>query len=277
METIQVRSLKKYYGKHVGTRDVTFSVNEGELFGFVGPNGAGKSTTIKALLGFIFANSGSASICGKDVVRDSKEIKRFTGYVSSDVRLYDSLRISELLRWNARFHGGASHVEEAERLCALFEIDKAKRFSELSAGNKKKASIICAIAPQPKVLILDEPTNGLDPMMRKKLFAELKVLTERGVTVLLSSHNLSEVQEYCDRVAFIKDGVILAVTDLKDVKPRKIVTIINETGEQSMFRFDGGGAELLTKLRELAPVDFVVENASIEEQFMHLYGEEELQ
>ena len=239
MAVIQVQNLKKNYGKNVGTRDVTFAVNEGELFGFVGPNGAGKSTTIKALLGFLFASDGSAFICGKDVARDSKEIKRFTGYVPSDVRLYDNLRISELLQWNARFHGSAEHDKEAERLCSLFELDPSKRFLELSTGNKKKASIVCALAPQPRVLILDEPTNGLDPMMQKKLFDELITQKERGVTVLLSSHNLTEVGEYCDRVAFIKDGVILAVTDLKNVRHRKIVTITDTEGNQSTFHFEG--------------------------------------
>jgi ABC-2 type transport system ATP-binding protein len=273
MSVIQVQNLKKNYGKHVGTRDVTFSVDEGEMFGFVGPNGAGKSTTIKTLLGFIFSNGGSASICGKDVVKDSKEIKGFTGYVPSDVRLYDSLRISELIRWNARFHGSVEHQSEANRLSALFDADITKRFCELSTGNKKKASIVCALAPKPNVLILDEPTNGLDPLMQKKLFDELIAQKERGVTILLSSHNLSEVQEYCDRVAFIKDGVILAVTDLKRVKPRKIVTATDSNGIQSTFRFEGGADEILATLNELNPSDFTVENESIEEQFMHLYGE----
>jgi ABC-2 type transport system ATP-binding protein len=273
MEAIHIKSLKKTYGKHVGTKDVTFSVNEGELFGFVGPNGAGKSTTIKILLGFIFANSGTATICGKDVARESKEIKKFTGYVPADVRLYDNLRISELLAWNARFHESASYAAEVERLCDLFEIDREKRFSELSTGNKKKVSIVCAIAPVPKVLILDEPTNGLDPVMQKRLFAELKDLTGRGVTVLLSSHNLNEVQEYCDRVAFIKDGTILAVKDLKDEKPRKIVIVVDAAGKQSSFRYDGNAAGLLAKLQELAPVDFIVENEILEDQFMNLYEE----
>lgn len=287
MAVIEIQSIKKYYGKHVGTEDVSFSVKEGELFGFVGPNGAGKSTTIKVLLGFIFATGGSAAIGGLDVIKNTKEIKKFTGYVPSDVRLYGNMKISELLKRNSRFYDSAGHDGEAERLCELLELDTSKRFSELSSGNKKKAAIICAMAPKPKVLILDEPTNGLDPMIQKKLFAELRHQTSGGVTVLLSSHNLAEVQEYCDRVAFIKGGKILAVTDLKEVQPQKIITVqggdhttINgldvmmRDGERCVFKYGGDSTGLLRLLGRMEPEDFTVENESIEEQFMSMYGEE---
>jgi ABC-2 type transport system ATP-binding protein len=228
MAVIEIKNLKKNYGKHIGTRDVSFSVDKGELFGFVGPNGAGKSTTIKALLGFIYAQSGSAFVGGIDAFKYSKEIKKFTGYVPSDVRLYENMRISELLQRNSRFYETEEHGHEVEtkRLCGLLELDVSKHFHELSTGNKKKVSIICALAPKPDVIIMDEPTNGLDPIVQVKLFAELKKRTADGATVLLSSHNLAEVQEYCDKVAFIKDGKILAVTDLTEIHPQKIVTVI---------------------------------------------------
>ncbi|MDR0381979.1 MAG: ATP-binding cassette domain-containing protein [Oscillospiraceae bacterium] len=286
MSVIQIEHLKKNYGRHVGTRDVTFSVEQGELFGFVGPNGAGKSTTIKALMGFIFPSGGTATICGLDVVRDSRQIKSFTGYVPSDVRLYPHMRVDELLRRNAAFYRG-EYAAETRRLCGLFAVDTKKRFHELSTGNKKKVSILCALQPGPKVIILDEPTNGLDPVMQKLLFAELHKQTAGGATVLLSSHNLAEVQEYCGRVAFIKDGGILAVTDLtKTTAPRKIITVtgggavvdglepVSEEGKRRVLRSSLGGRALLDALAALAPEDFTVENESMEEHFWRLYGKE---
>ncbi|WP_265442627.1 ABC transporter ATP-binding protein [Acetivibrio straminisolvens] len=288
MDIIQVTNLKKYYGKHLGIENVSFSVKKGEILGFVGPNGAGKSTTIRILLNFIFPNGGNATICGKDVVKESHEIKKFTGYVPSDVRFYGDMTVKELIRVSNDFYDG-SHDKEAERLCNLFELNNSKKFYELSTGNKKKAAIICALAAKPKVLILDEPTNGLDPMMQKRLFAELKNQSANGASILLSSHNLGEVQEYCHRVAFIKQGKILAITDLKEMRhPHKIITTIGgkdiihpsmellEQGEvKRTFRYKGDSALLLKLLQEASPDDFTVNNESLEERFMNLYGMEE--
>jgi len=170
-------------------------------------------------------------------------------------------------------------------LCKLFELDKSKRFYELSMGNKKKVSIICALAAKPKVLILDEPTNGLDPMMQKRLFKELKSQAANGVAILLSSHNLAEVQEYCDRVAFIKDGFVITITDLKEnIQPNKIVTIwagedfehpnfqlIGEDGNKRTYRYDNDSSTLLKLLGDMKCNDFTVENESLENRFMNLY------
>ncbi len=290
MDIIQVTNLKKYYGKHLGIENVSFSVKEGEILGFVGPNGAGKSTTIRILLNFIFPNGGNATICGQDVVKESHEIKKFTGYVPSDVRFYGDMTVKELIRVSNEFYSG-SHDKEAERLCNLFELNSSKKFYELSMGNKKKAAIICALAAKPRVLILDEPTNGLDPMMQKRLFTELKNQSANGVSILLSSHNLGEVQEYCHRVAFIKQGKILAITDLKEMRhPQKIITTIGgkdiihpsmqllEQGEvKRTFRYKGDSALLLKLLQEASPDDFTVNNESLEERFLNLYGMEEQQ
>lgn len=290
MDAIQISNLKKYYGKHLGVDNVSFSVKEGEIFGFVGPNGAGKSTTIRILLNFIFPGGGSAAICGKDVVKESEEIKKFTGYIPSDVRFYGDMTVQDLIRVSSGFYSG-SHDEEAERLCKLFELDRTKKFYELSMGNKKKVAVVCALAAKPKVLILDEPTNGLDPMMQRQLFTELENQSAKGVSILLSSHNLAEVQEYCHRVAFIKQGRILAVTDLKEIhQPQKIVTIwggkdithssmrlLEQKEVKRVFRFQGDIVLLLKLLQEADLKDFTIENEGLEEQFMELYGKEEQQ
>ncbi|MDL2301111.1 ABC transporter ATP-binding protein [Lachnospiraceae bacterium OttesenSCG-928-D06] len=287
MAIIEIQNLKKYYGKHMGTEDVSFSVDKGEFFGFVGPNGAGKSTTIKFLLGFIFADAGSATICGRDVVTDTKAIKNFTAYVPSDVRFYENMKVAELLKRNGRFYQCASHDDEAKRLCTLFDLDVSKQFRELSTGNKKKVSLVCAMASKPDVLILDEPTNGLDPIMQKKLFIELQRQTQKGATVLLSSHNLTEVQEYCSKVAFIKNGKILTVKDLKKIQLQKIITvyggdhntihnadIIQQGNNKCVFRHNNDSASMITLLKKIKPLDFVVENESMEDYFMTMYGEE---
>ncbi|HHY83708.1 MAG TPA: ABC transporter ATP-binding protein [Clostridiales bacterium] len=289
MEAIRIQNLKKYYGKHLGIEDVTFSVNEGEIFGFVGPNGAGKSTTIRILLNFIFPDAGKASVLGKDAVKDSTAIKSFTGYVPSDVRFYGDMTAGEHLAVCSRFYK-KSNDEETERLCQLFGLDRTKKFSELSMGNKKKLAVICALSIKPKVLILDEPTNGLDPMVQRQLFSELKSQAASGTTILLSSHNLGEVQEYCNRVAFIKKGTILSVTDLSEkLRQSKIITIwggedehfpeqfqlLEQSDNKRIFRYEGDSKQLLTIMQSFDCNDFTIENESLQERFLELYEREE--
>ena len=284
MAVIELLHLQKHYGEHIGIQDVSFSVNEGELFGFVGPNGAGKSTTIKVLLNFIFAQSGTATICGLDAVKNAKEIRRFTGYVPSDVRLYPNMYVGDLLKRNAAFYDG-DYKAETDRLCNLFEVDVHKRFHELSTGNKKKVAIICALMANPHVIVLDEPTNGLDPVMQKTLFQELKRRARDGASVLLSSHNLAEVEEYCERVAFIKEGQILAITDLANIVTRhKVLTVtggnkqvpkdfvlLQEEGDRRVYRTPLSGGALLQTLSAINPTDFTLENESMEAFFWDLY------
>lgn len=288
MSTISINNLEKKYGKNYGTRDVTFSVNEGEIYGFVGPNGAGKSTTIKVLMGFIYSSKGSASIMGLDVVEDTKKIKAFTGYVPSDVNMYSNMSVKELLKRNTKFYDG-DYNDEVKRLVSLFEVDVNKSFDELSTGNKKKVSIICALMASPKVVILDEPTSGLDPMMQKTLLDELKRRAKLGTTILLSSHNLTEVQEYCDKVAFIKSGRIIAVIDPRSTSDRyKKITVvggervdiegfdvISEDEGVVVYRTLCDSKVILKMINKINPEDFTVENESMEEYFWDLYKMEE--
>ena len=288
ISVIQIDHLRKNYGEHIGIKDVTFSVEEGEILGFVGPNGAGKSTTIRTLMGFIFASGGTASIGGLDCGKNSKEIKAFAGYVPSEVRLYGNMRVKELLDYNHSFYGN-SVLQETSRLCQLFEVDTSKRFRELSTGNKKKVSIVCALCAKPKAVILDEPTSGLDPLMRKALFEELRQMVTDGMTVLLSSHDLAEVEAYCDRVAFIRGGSIIAVSNLKEAAaPQKIVRItggnavlpegfelLREEQGRRVLRTAADSKSLLAALLSLAPEDFTVENERMEERFWNLYGKED--
>lgn len=287
MSVIEIRNLTKYYGKNLGISDVTLSVEQGEILGFVGPNGAGKSTTIKILLNIVFPTSGKATILGKDAATESKKIKKFTSYMPTEVRFYENLTIKEILEITLSFYKLKKGLE-FERLISLFGIETEKKFSELSSGNKKKVAIVSSFLSEPKVLILDEPTNGLDPLMQKILFEELRRRVENGMTVLLSSHNLAEIQEYCQKVAFIKGGKILAVKDMtKNIKPEKIVTawsehgfemlqspdfrIIEQNDAKLVFAYKGDSKFLADALSRADLLDFTVENISLEHQFMELY------
>lgn len=295
MSVISINRLKKYYGKSRGVEQVTFDVEEGEIFGFIGPNGAGKSTTIKLLLSLLKPDEGSASIFGMDVIKESAGIKENLGYVPGEVRYYPEMRVGQLLDTTLRFHhkNPADYAALQKELCELFDIDTSKKFDSLSLGNKKKAAIAQALIHSPKLIILDEPTNGLDPLIQKYLFDYLRKINKTGTTILFSSHNLTEVQANCSRAAFIKEGTIIEMEDLtSNAKNDKVVVItfaspqpdfllpsslsqashLRITGESEYtFHFSGEPKPLLAYLGELSPKDFVVENASLESRFLSYY------
>lgn len=287
MSVIEIQGLTKYYGKTIGVKNVSFAVEKGEIFGFVGPNGAGKSTTIKLLFNLIYPTAGKAEILGHDVVLKSKQLKEFTAYVPTEVRFYEGFTVKKLLHTTMEFYQ-VKEITELHRLCQFFELQLNKKITQLSMGNKKKVSIVSALLANPQVLIMDEPTNGLDPLMQKRLFEELKRRTAKGLTVLLSSHNLSEIEEYCSRVAFIKEGKILAVENLQSQRqPAKIVTawskkgftqllnldleIIDKSETKIVFAYSGSPKVLVEALAQAELDDFIVENRSLEDQFMALY------
>lgn len=241
MYIIETNNLTKSYGKSRGISDVNLKVKEGEIFGFVGPNGAGKSTTIRTLLNFIFPTSGGGKILGKDIVKESQEIKKYIGYVPSEVRFYDEARVSDLIKYSASFYSGCSK-EEIDELCKELEVEVNKKMGELSLGNKKKVAIVQALIHNPKLLILDEPTNGLDPLIQRKLFEILEKQKKKGTTVFFSSHNLVEVENLCDRVAVIKDGKIVDIIQMDKLAKKlglKIVLIAEEIDKKRVEELGG--------------------------------------
>lgn len=202
---IEIRNLTKNYGKHRGVTDVSLTVQEGDIFGFIGPNGAGKSTTIRSMLGFLKINSGSIKILGMDSVKDHEKILREVGYMPSEAWFYDSMRAMDVIRYAADVRG-LDCSEEAGKLCERLKVDTHKKIRELSLGNRKKISIVCAMQHKPKLFIFDEPTGGLDPLIQKKFFELINEYVDNGATCLLSTHVLSEVDKYCKSAAIMREG-----------------------------------------------------------------------
>jgi ABC-2 type transport system ATP-binding protein len=292
MSIIEIKNLTKTYGKNRGVEDVNLTVNKGEIFGFIGPNGAGKSTTIKLLLNFIFPNSGEARIFNLDCVTETTKIKENIGYVPSEVRYYDNMKVQELIEYAKSFHKNIDN-EYVEELCEIFDVETNKYISELSLGNKKKVAIVQALLHKPEVLILDEPTNGLDPLIQQKLFNTLLRLKEAGTTIFLSSHNLTEVEEFCDRVAIIREGKIVDVKSISDFAHKKIkritlklsenideelVAVGAETLERDKdrisFNFNGDINKLLSVIAKYKLEDLIIEEKKLSEVFMTYYDME---
>ncbi len=272
---ISVNNFSKKYGDFLAVDDISFEVQKGEIFGFVGKNGAGKSTTIRAMLNMIFPTSGTLNISGLDCVSETKQLKQIVSYMPSEFGVYEGVTSIELLKFVAGFSGVSAF--KIKHLSDYFELDLHKKISEMSLGNKKKVSIICALLKPCEVLILDEPTSGLDPLMQKKFFDMILKKKKKGVTVFLSSHNLSEVENYCDRVAIIKDGKIIDVVDMKTVKKSKTkqVSYINSNGESKAYDFDGDVNDLIENLHKLELSDIEIKTKTITEDFIKYYKEEQ--
>lgn len=202
---IEISHLTKSYGKNRGIIDVSLEVKQGDIFGFLGPNGAGKSTTIRSMLGFLKPNAGSVSILGMDSIRDHEQILKEVGYMPSEAWFYDSMRVGDVIKYAADVRK-IDCRSEAEMLCERLKVDTKKKIKQLSLGNRKKVSIVCAMQHKPKLFVFDEPTGGLDPLMQKKFFELINEYVEQGATCLLSTHVLSEVDKYCKTAAIMREG-----------------------------------------------------------------------
>jgi len=290
---IETRDLTKYYGKNRGIIDVNLQVGEGEIFGFIGPNGAGKSTTIRILLNFIFPTRGTAKVLGMDVLRESRKIKRQVGYLPGEVDYYEEMTAGELLEYTARFYETGCR-RRTEELLETFELDTRRKIHALSLGTKRKLGIILALLHKPRLLILDEPTGGLDPLMQKRFFEVLREEQKQGTAIFFSSHILSEVQKLCHRVAIIKEGRILKIEEIEKLRGNQfrnvrisfkngnipdidLPGIIHREKENGTLRlfFNGDINELLRVLTHHELAGLWLEEPTLEEVFMHYYEKDE--
>lgn len=289
MSLIEVTHLTKYYGKARGIVDVSFTEEEGEIFGFIGPNGAGKSTTIRLLLSLIRPTSGSAKIFGKDVVTHGPEIRRDIGYLPSEVYYYEGMKVIDLLKYSASFYPGDS-TKRMQELSEIMELEMNRRISDLSYGNRKKVGIVQGLLHSPKLLLLDEPTAGLDPLMQRKFFNLIRQENARGVTVFFSSHILGEVQRLCTRVGIIREGKIVEISNIRTLQQNnyKKVRVTAEGVDAASFElpgvaniqsddstvsffFRGDINAVLQKISSLQVADVTIEEPTLEEIFMHYY------
>jgi ABC-2 type transport system ATP-binding protein len=289
VNAIEIKNLTKVYGKNRGIQDINISVKEGEIYGFIGPNGAGKSTTIKTLLNFIYSTSGEALIFGMDSVKESEKIKEYIGYVPSEVRYYDDVKVKDIIKYAQSFYP-KSNKEYVDRICNELELDMNKKMGELSLGNKKKVAIAQSLINNPKLLILDEPTNGLDPLMQKKLFNILIEEKEKGNTVFLSSHNLVEVQNLCDRVCVIKEGKIVDIIEIEKSKTElklKVTLsssditddivlnlsdkILDKNGKLYTFIYSKNIDSLVKELANYKIDELLIEKENLEDAFLNYY------
>ena len=286
MDVIKTAKLTKYYGKSRGIIDLDLNVEQGEFFGFIGPNGAGKSTTIRTLLGLIAPTCGSAMIFGKDITKEKERVLRDIGYLPSEALFYQGMRVKDVLTLSAKLRKKDCKAE-SELLCERLQLDTARKIEDLSFGNRKKVAIVCALQHRPSLLVLDEPTGGLDPLMQKEFFDILRERNKEGATILLSSHVLSEIQCNCTRAAIIRDGRIIACdsVDVLSQTSAKRITVhgtINleslsgirdrkETKDSVSFLYSGDMGSLLAVLSSGRVDDLTVTEPDLEEVFLHYY------
>jgi len=291
---IYTEKLTKYYGRQRGVVDLDLEVPAGEVFGFLGPNGAGKTTTIRLLLDLIRPTSGSATVLGHHSRHDGVELRRRVGYVPGELALYSQLTGAENLRFFASLRGGVdwTYVDElAERL----GCDLGRRVRDLSTGNKRKVAVVQAFMHRPALLILDEPTAGLDPLVQHEFYHLLGEASATGQTVFLSSHLLPEMQRACDRVAFVRDGRLLAVEDVSAVAGRAVheveltfagppptgpigalpgVSGLVADGERLRFRYAGPFDPLVKLVAGSTVLSLTSREPDLEDVFLTYYGDE---
>lgn len=290
MSVIELNNLTKYYGKARGIVDVSFNVEEGEIFGFIGPNGAGKSTTIRTLLGLIFPTSGSAKLFGKDCITAGPEVRKEIGYLPSEVFYYDKMKVIDLLKYSASFYN-KDCTKRIYELSERMELDLKRRIEDLSYGNKKKVGIVQGLLHEPKLIILDEPTSGLDPLMQQKFFDIIEEENKKGSTVFFSSHILAEVQALCNKVAIIKDGSIVKLEEIATLREDNykkinirgtaidsatfdmpgVTNLKAATKEEVSFFYKGDIGKMIHIIGNHQLKDVLIEEPTLEEIFMHYY------
>ncbi len=284
---LRVEGLTKYYGKTLGVKKLSLTVNKGEIFGFIGPNGAGKSTTIRCIMNLINKTEGKVYVGGEPFTKDKTEIFRRIGYLPSEIQLYDDLTVKEMIDYSASFYS-AIDMDYVSSLVERLELDISKRLEDLSLGNRKKLGIVLSLMHDPELIIMDEATSGLDPLMQEAFYTILQEERDKGKTIFFSSHNLSEVRRLCHRIGIIKEGQLITIDtvdnltrsnilivtldcDNKKVAENLGAKIISENGSLIKFIYDGSTDMLISVLQGLKVSRLLIEEPSLEEIFMHYY------
>ena len=285
MDIIETKNLTKYYGKIRGIENITFTVKKGEIFGFLGPNGAGKTTTIRTLLGFLRPTGGEAYIFGLEITEDGIDIKQDIGYVPGDLNLYENMTGAQFLNYFSKLRDTDMYL--LDELLSIFYIPLERKIKSYSKGMKQKIGVIQAFMHDPELIIMDEPTSSLDPLLQQKFYEFLEKQKKKGRTMFLSSHILSEVDKICDRVGIVKDGSLVAlesVERLKDKRGKKVRVKIKENPSKfkgpSNLKIKNGYIEFVAsdsidkwikQLSKFTIIDLDINEFSLEDIFIHYY------
>ncbi len=285
---LEIKHLKKYYGNSRGVEDVSIRLDKGDIYGFIGPNGAGKSTTIRTILGLLNKNNGMVYIDDKEFDRNDISIKKKIGYLPSEIHLYDDMTVKEMLDYHEGFYDKNVNKKRA-KLSKLLKLDENKKINELSLGNMKKVGIVLALMHDPEIIILDEATSGLDPIMQNILHDILLEEKKNGKAILYSSHILSEISSLCDTIGFIKDGVIikednveninkdnytyLTITsnDIESIKKELNLEIKEEKNNTVRFINNLDSNMVIKKLSKYNIEKILIEEISLEDLFVNYY------
>jgi ABC-2 type transport system ATP-binding protein len=291
VDAIRVSNLTKHYGRERGVNALSFGVAPGEVFGYVGPNGAGKTTTIRLLLDLIKPTSGTIEVFGRDVTTDASAIKRRIGYIPGDLRLYERLTGRELLAFFGHVRQLDTHAE-SDRLAARFDLDLDRPIHTLSRGNRQKIGLVQAFAHRPELLVLDEPSSGLDPLMQQEFGALVREAASGGRTVFLSSHVLSEVQRMADKVALLREGELVLIDTVEGLRARATARMdvtfaavpspdafsrvqgvreLGRHGPMVSFALEGTADALVKSLANHEVVTIDSHEADLEDVFLALY------
>jgi len=285
---IVIKDFKKHFGKLHAVDGINLEVHAGEIFGFLGPNGAGKTTTIRCLMGFNKPTAGSISVFGYDMSKDSTLAKQYIGYLPGNVKLYDKWTGWEHIKFFESVRGKSSNVNS---LIKRFDFNPNAKFRHLSSGNKQKLGLILALMHEPKLLVMDEPTVGLDPLLQYEIHKVLMEMRDHGTTIFISSHNLPEIETLCGRVAIIKNGKLVIVESIKSLGEKKLhkievhfgdkfaasefkisgVTKIEEIGKGLLITTSGDLNSVLKLIARHTVTDLEITHASLEDVFMKFY------
>lgn len=295
MQPIELQNVTKDFGQGKGVFDVSFSVKEGEVFGYLGPNGAGKSTTIRQLMGFVKPQKGSLRILGMDCFREAAQIHAKVGYLAGEIAFVENMKGMEYIKFIAQLRGMKDDTRMKE-LIDLFELNPEGKIRKMSKGMKQKIALVTAFMDSPRVIILDEPTSGLDPLMQNRFVDLILEEKKRGTTILMSSHIFEEVERTCDRTAIIRQGEIVDTVEMAALSKIRnqiyTVALPNEEMAVKLSKHPGltvqsqegtvvklfvnqNVGENLKILAEYEPVNLQIATQSLEDVFLHYYGKGE--
>ncbi len=283
----EVSNLKKLFGTTVACEDVSFQMKEGEVLGLIGANGAGKTTTINALVGLVIPTSGDVSLFQNDAIKHGGTLRKELGFSPSEASYFENWSVYDNLKFVADVKGVP--YDRIDYLATKLELNLTKKAKELSLGNKKKMSIVMAFLSSPKMVILDEPTEGLDPLIKQSFKELVEEEKKRGASVLLSSHSLNDVQRLCDRVAIIRHGKVIAIEEMEQLKLKRLKVVTVETnysqpiitlsgvsdlkteGNYMKFNYNGEMKKLVQYLNSIDIANVQISDAELENFFLHFY------